>query len=57
MDKEVFSSVPGLVARVLVNEGDEVKSGDILAVLNAMKTEVNAVANEVLNLMKALPYP
>ncbi|MEM4238811.1 MAG: biotin/lipoyl-containing protein, partial [Nitrososphaerota archaeon] len=32
---------PGLVARVLVKEGDNVKAGDTVVVLNVMKTEIN----------------
>lgn len=38
---EVVAPIPGLVARVLVQAGQEVKKGDVVVVLNVMKTEVN----------------
>lgn len=38
---EVVAPIPGLVARVPVKEGDSVKAGDTVVVLNVMKTEVN----------------
>ena len=44
--KKVLSPMPGLVARVTVEEGDEVKTGDIVAVLNVMKMEINVAAHE-----------
>jgi biotin carboxyl carrier protein len=44
--KAILSPMVGLVARVLVNEGDEVKEGDIVAVLNVMKTEINVTSHE-----------
>lgn len=43
---KVLSPMPGLVARVNVKEGDEVKVGDIVAVLNVMKTEVEVATSE-----------
>jgi len=44
--KRVVAPMPGLVARVLVHEGDTVKTGDIVAVLNVMKMEINVAAHE-----------
>lgn len=44
--KAVLSPMVGLVARVIVNEGDEVKEGDIVAVLNVMKTEINVTSHQ-----------
>jgi allophanate hydrolase subunit 2 len=44
--KKVLSPMPGLVARVIVKEGDEVKKGDIVAILNVMKMEINVAAHE-----------
>ena len=38
---EVVAPVPGLVARVPVQVGQEVKKGEVVVVLNVMKTEVN----------------
>jgi len=37
--KHLLSPMPGLLAQVLVNQGDEVKSGQHLAVVEAMKME------------------
>lgn len=37
---KVVAPTPALIAKVAVNEGDKVKVGDIIAILNVMKTEV-----------------
>ena len=37
--------MPGLVARVVVNEGDQVSEGQTVAVINCMKTELQVVAH------------
>ncbi len=39
--KSITAPIPGLVARVPVREGQIVKAGDVVVVLNVMKTEVN----------------
>jgi len=44
-EREVGSSIPGKIVKVLVAEGDEVKKGDRLFVAEAMKMETNIVAN------------
>lgn len=41
---ELGASIPGTVFRILVKEGDEVKEGQSLLVLEAMKMETNVVA-------------
>ncbi len=46
MEKKVLAIMPGLVARVTCNVGDEVKAGDLVAVLNVMKQEVEVRATE-----------
>ncbi|MEM3032063.1 MAG: biotin/lipoyl-containing protein [Nitrososphaerota archaeon] len=43
---EVVAPIPGLVARVPVKEGDNVKVGDTVVVLNVMKTEVNVQSEQ-----------
>lgn len=43
--KEVGSSIPGKIVKVLVKEGDEIKKGDKLFIAEAMKMETNIVAN------------
>ena len=40
MAQEVRTDVSGTVWKVLVKPGDQVKSGDILFILEVMKTEV-----------------
>ena len=40
MPEDVVTQVPGNVWKVLVKAGDTVKSGDILFILEVMKTEV-----------------
>lgn len=44
-EKEVGSSIPGKIVKVLVKEGDEIKKGDKLFIAEAMKMETNIVAN------------
>ncbi|APQ76823.1 pyruvate carboxylase [Clostridium botulinum] len=43
--KHIGSSIPGTVIKVLVNKGDEIKEGDSLIVIEAMKMETNIVAS------------
>ena len=45
MEKSVNAIMPGLCARVVVAEGDEVAKGQEVAVINCMKTEIQ-VASE-----------
>lgn len=40
MEVTINAHMPGLVARVVVNEGDKVRKGQEVAVLNCMKTEI-----------------
>jgi pyruvate carboxylase len=41
---EIGASIPGNVFRILVKEGDEVKEGDSLLIIEAMKMETNVVS-------------
>ena len=41
---EIGSSIPGTILKVLVNIGDDVKAGDPLAIVEAMKMETNIVS-------------
>ncbi len=42
--KSIKSPLPGNVLKVLVNEGDEFKDGDVLMVMESMKMENNILA-------------
>lgn len=44
MEVTVKAHMPGLVARVVVNEGDRVKAGQEVAVINCMKNELSVLA-------------
>ena len=44
MEVTVKAHMPGLVARVVVNEGDKVTAGQEVAVINCMKTEIQVFA-------------
>lgn len=44
-DKELGASIPGKIVKINVKPGDEVKAGDVLVVVEAMKMESNIVAN------------
>lgn len=41
MTTNVITTVPGNIWKVLVSEGDKVTKGDILFIMEVMKTEVN----------------
>ena len=41
MSTEVLTSVPGNIWKVLVEVGDEVNEGDVLFIMEVMKSEVN----------------
>jgi biotin carboxyl carrier protein len=53
MEYTVKAHMPGLVARVVVNEGDHVKKGQEVAVINCMKTELS-VQTEVDGVVKSI---
>jgi pyruvate carboxylase len=42
---EVGASIPGTIIKVLVKDGDNVKEGESLLVIEAMKMETNIVAS------------
>lgn len=44
MEATINAHMPGLVARVLVNEGDNVSKGQTVVVINCMKTELEVVS-------------
>jgi biotin carboxyl carrier protein len=44
MEVTVKAHMPGLVARVVVNEGDKVAKGQEVAVINCMKTELSVTS-------------
>jgi acetyl-CoA carboxylase biotin carboxyl carrier protein len=54
MPQQVETQVPGNVWKVLVKPGDKVKSGDVLFILEVMKTEVahNAEADGTVTAVK-----
>ena len=41
MSTEVLTSVPGNIWKVLVKIGDQVNEGDVLFIMEVMKSEVN----------------
>lgn len=45
MEKNIIAHMPGLVARVVVNEGEQVQSGQEVAVINCMKTELSVTSD------------
>lgn len=46
MEKSVNAIIPGLCARVVVNEGDRVAKGQEVAVINCMKTEFTVCSED-----------
>ncbi|MBC7653969.1 MAG: acetyl-CoA carboxylase biotin carboxyl carrier protein subunit [Oligoflexus sp.] len=55
--KEIKAPMPGLVLKVLINEGDEIKKGENLFVLEAMKMEnmIKAPADIVIKKLSIKP--
>jgi len=52
MSEQIFTQAPGNVWKVLVKEGDVVKAGDTLFILEVMKTEVPHEAESGGNIKK-----
>jgi acetyl-CoA carboxylase biotin carboxyl carrier protein len=46
MEKSVNAIMPGLCARVVVNEGETVTKGQVVAVINCMKTEFSVCCDD-----------
>ena len=46
MEVTVKAHMPGLVARVVVNEGEKVSKGQEVAVINCMKTELSVRSDD-----------
>lgn len=44
MEATINAHMPGLVARVVVNEGARVSKGQTVAVINCMKTELAVIS-------------
>ncbi len=53
MEKSVDAIMPGLCARVVVTEGEEVSKGQEVAVINCMKTEIS-VTTEFTGVVKQI---
>jgi len=45
VDATITAHMPGLVARVVVDEGDQVVRGQEVAVINCMKAELSVESN------------
>lgn len=43
-DKEIGANIPGTIIKVLVKEGDQVKQGQPVAIIEAMKMETNVIS-------------
>jgi len=44
MNKEILTSMPGLVARVNVKKGDKIEEGEVVVVINCMKQEIEVMS-------------
>ena len=53
MAQEIITQVPGNVWKVLVKQGDHVKPGEVVFILEVMKTEVPHEASEA-GIVKAI---
>lgn len=57
VDKGLVSGMPGKIKEVFVKEGDEVKEGDSLLIMEAMKMENEMRANAPAKIKKVLVAP
>jgi acetyl-CoA carboxylase biotin carboxyl carrier protein len=46
MEKSIDAIMPGLTARVVVQEGDRISQGQEVAVNNCMKTEIRVLSED-----------
>ena len=46
MEVNVTAPMPGLVARVVVSKGEQVKQGQEVAVINCMKNEISVTSEK-----------
>ncbi len=46
MEMNVIATMPGLVARVVVSKGEQVKQGQEVAVINCMKNEISITSEK-----------
>jgi biotin carboxyl carrier protein len=46
MEKSIDAIMPGLTARVVVSEGEQVTKGQEVAVINCMKTEIRVLSED-----------
>lgn len=44
-EREIGANIPGNIIKILVSKGDEIKKGDPIAVIEAMKMETNVIAS------------
>ena len=52
LSRFLLSPMPGLLVRLVVGQGDEVKAGEELAVVEAMKMENSLRANDDVKIVK-----
>ena len=43
-DNEIGASIPGTITKILVDEGQEIKKGDSIVIIEAMKMETNILS-------------
>ncbi|MDR2571884.1 MAG: biotin/lipoyl-binding protein, partial [Oscillospiraceae bacterium] len=43
---ELGANIPGMISKLHVSEGEEVKKNDVIAIIEAMKMETAIVSNE-----------
>ena len=43
---EIISSVLGFIAKINVNVGDQINVGDVIALVQCMKTEISVLADK-----------
>ncbi len=45
-DVYIYSEIPGRIVKYMVNEGDYVKEGDVIAIIESMKMEIELRSNK-----------
>jgi len=45
-DRYIYSEIPGRIVKYMVNEGDYIREGDIVAIIESMKMEIELRSNK-----------
>jgi len=53
-DRYIYSEIPGRIVKYMVNEGDYIREGDVIAIIESMKMEIELRSNKSGRIKKIL---